>query len=130
MSCTAPYTKEFDDLAITGGTATLLTLRYPHRGMLRHVNAVIENGAGASGVGGTLLLFSEEVDPSDPDMRKLIKSFTLDANTFNSGDIFVEYKNTEGDVCNHVRRLYAVVTATGTGSKTISLTMTMVTPQF
>lgn len=127
---TAPYTREFDGIAVTGGTASVHALGYPHRGMLRRVNAVIVNGAGASGSGGTLQLFSEDVDPADPDLLKLIKEFTLSGNTFSSGDIFVEYKNTEGDVCNHVRKLYARVVASGAGSKTISLSLTMSPPQF
>jgi hypothetical protein len=130
VSCAAPYTRQFDDIAIVGGTASVHTLGYPHRGILRRLNAVIVNGDGASGVGGTLQLFSAEVDAANPDMMKLIKEFTLSGNTFASGDIFTEYKNTEGDACNHVRKLYARVVATGTGSKTISLSLTMAPPQF
>lgn len=126
----APYTRQFDDLALVGGTPSVHTLGYPHRGILRRLNAVITNGDLAAGTGATLQLFSEEVDATTPDMTKLIKEFTLASNTYTSGDIDTEYKNTEGDACNHVRRLYARVLATGTGSKTLSLSLTMSSPPF
>ena len=130
MSTNAPYTRVFEDLELAGGTPSLHELRYPYRGTLRHLTAVITNGDGGSGTGGTLALYSQPVDPSSPNPLYLIKSFTLAANSYDSGELSIDYKNTEGDVCNHVRKLYAVISATGTGDKTISLAITQEPPSF
>jgi hypothetical protein len=135
MSSTPPYTKMFDELATADAAApNLYTLRYPGRGTLRRV--IVELGdtdsdsASEGGSGGSIDLYSREVDPDAPDQMYLIYRGEFDGAHFNSGELDVKYSNSEGGPSNIVRLLYAVLTPGGTGTRTPRISLTMESPQF
>lgn len=135
MSSTPPYVKVFDDLEnADAGAPNLYTLRFPGRGTLRRVLVELgdtsSDSASEGGSGGSIDIYSRLVDPDAPDPMYLIYHGEFDGAGFSSGELDIQYANSEGGPSNIVRLLYAVLTPGGTGTRAPRISLTMESPQF
>jgi hypothetical protein len=127
VSSNLPYNKEFE-IDVIGGTPSVHTLRFPHRGTIRALSLKITGGGGDAGF--TAALYAKtQASPGSPNNVDLIGSaITSVANTHNVSGLDWVFLNKEGTPSNPVRRLYLVITPSGTGAKTLALNLMMDTP--
>jgi len=128
MAANIPYSRDFT-LTVAGGTPSTHELKFPHRGTLRSIAIKSVNGGGATGAGLSIGLYSaNQLTPGSPDNTRLLWSATPSGDTHNTGNIDIAYTNREGSPSNPVSKLYAVITAGGSGTKTVTVSLTCDVP--
>lgn len=133
--------KNFD---VPAGSSQLLELRVPSRGELDAVLLAQVEGAD----GGTFEIFdsreaaeraiseanSSSVDsssdasvPTAYAAHSITGPLTITAGRYSARGLELAYMNRDGTPTNNVRRLWGVITATGSGTLTFSLSLTIYT---
>jgi hypothetical protein len=115
----------------TGGTQSVVTIRVPHRGILRGYSLSQTSGATA---GATAALYTSKQDTAPnntlPAEAFHILDITLPAAAkVDDHQIEVAYINRDGTPTNPQRYLYLKITPAGTGAKNFVFSVTIETPR-
>jgi len=119
------------NISVTAGTATVVPIRMPYRGILRAYSLVQTSGANT---GATAKLLSSKQDKAPnstyPEDTFLVTNLavTNGQTTAAATDVNLAYQNRDGDPSNGQRYLYLKLTPAGEGTKTFVFTVTVETP--
>ena len=116
---------------VPAGSATVVPIRMPYRGILSGYNLVQTSGAN-TGATAKLLSSNQAAAPNStyPEDSFLVTSIALTSGQASvaAHDIHVAYQNQDGDPSNGQRFLYLKITPAGSGDKSFALTVTVATP--
>jgi len=115
----------------TGGEESLVTIRVPHRGVLRGYSLSQTSGTNA---GATAKLYTSKQDTAPnntlPAEAFHILDITLPAAPIvDDHELSVAYINRDGTPTNPQRYLYLKITPAGTGAKDFVFSVTIETPR-
>lgn len=115
----------------TGGSESVITIRVPHRGILRGYSLSQTSGANA---GATAALYTSKQDKAPnntlPAEAFHILDITLPAAAkVDDHEVEVAYINRDGTPTNPQRYLYLKITPAGTGAKNFVFSVTIETPR-
>lgn len=115
----------------TGGSESVITIRVPHRGVLRGYSLSQTSGANA-GAAAALYTSKQDTAPNNtlPPEAFHILDITLPAAAkVDDHEIEVAYINRDGTPTNPQRYLYLKITPAGTGAKNFVFSVTIETPR-
>jgi hypothetical protein len=115
----------------TGGAESVITIRVPHRGILRGYSLSQTSGATA---GATAKLYTSKQDTAPNNALPAEAFHILDitlpsAAKVDDHEIEVAYINRDGTPTNPQRYLYLKITPAGTGAKDFVFSVTIETPR-
>lgn len=115
----------------TGGAESVITIRVPHRGILRGYSLSQTSGANA-GASAALYTSKQDTAPNNtlPAEAFHILNITLPAAAkVDEHSIEIAYINRDGTPTNPQRYLYLKITPAGTGAKNFVFSVTIETPR-
>lgn len=117
---------------VAAGSATVVPIRVPYRGVLRGYSLVQTSGA-TGGATAKLLASNQETEPNStyPEEAFVVTNLTIASGQAATAQesLNIAYQNRDGDPSNGKRFLYLKITPAGTGNKDFALTVTIETPR-
>lgn len=114
------------------GSATVVPIRMPYRGVLRSYSLIQTSGTNA-GATAKLLSSNRETAPNStyPEDSFIVTTMTVAANSASTAQesLNIAYQNRDGDPSNGQRFLYLKITPAGSGNKGFTFTVTIETPR-